>query len=163
MELTALGSDSLLPALDRAWIFLEHIGNSFRCQTILRQLGCLCIFLETPMFPKQLGIGRFGKAMLALRTIERLAWGGVSARRVRAILRDGIVCRLINLLYVSTSFLWWQAVAGIIGVKLSNVLRINARRKWRHRESSRNVHNTAIHHALSPSHHCGSVTAGVHG
>ena len=95
MALTALGSDSLLPALDRVWIFLEHIGNSFRCQTILRQLGCLCIFLETPMFPKQLGIGRFGKAMLALRTIERLAWGGVSARRVRAIFRDGIVCRLI--------------------------------------------------------------------
>ena len=95
MELTALGSDSVLPVLDRTSIFLEHIGNSFRCQTILRQLGRLRIFLETPMFPKQISIGRFGKAMLAFRTIERLARCGVRARCVRAIFGDGIVCRLI--------------------------------------------------------------------
>jgi hypothetical protein len=44
-----------------------------------------------------------------------------------------------------------------------NVLRMNSRRTWRHRESSRNVHNAAIRRALSPSHPCGSVTAGVHG
>jgi len=95
MALTALGSDSVLPVLDRAWIFLEHIGNSFRCQTILRQLGRLRLFLETPRFPKQISIGRVGKAMLAFRTIERLARGGVRARAVRAIFGDGMICRLI--------------------------------------------------------------------
>jgi hypothetical protein len=29
-----------------------------------------------------------------------------------------------------TQFLWWQAVAGIIGVKSGNALRINSRRTW---------------------------------
>ena len=52
---------------------------------------------------------------------------------------------------------------GRIGVKTSHALRNNSRRTWRHREGSRNVHNTAIRLALSPSHPCGSVTAGVHG
>ena len=70
---------------------------------------------------------------------------------------------LINLLYLSTSFLWWQVVAGIIRVKLNIVLRINSRCIWRHREGSQNVHNTAIRRALSPSRPCGSVTAGAHG
>src|SRR6266581_7789549 len=69
----------------------------------------------------------------------------------------------LDLLYVSTSFLWWQAVAGIIGVKSRHVWRMNSRRTWRYRESSRDVHNTAIRRALSPSHPCGRVTAGVHG
>src|SRR5215831_17353194 len=59
--------------------------------------------------------------------------------------------------------LWWQAVAGIIGVKSDNTLRRNARRTWRPREGSRHVHNTAIRRTLSPSHPCGSVTTGVHG
>src|SRR5215471_6332980 len=70
---------------------------------------------------------------------------------------------LLYLLYLSTSFLWWQAVAGMIGAKSSNVLRSNARRTWRPREGSRNAHNTAIRRALSPLHPCGSVTVGVHG
>jgi len=50
----------------------------------------------------------------------------------------------------------------IIGVKSSNVLRINSRCTWRHRESSRNVDNTAIRHARSPLRPCGSVTVDVH-
>src|SRR5438093_2396555 len=54
-------------------------------------------------------------------------------------------------------------VTGIIRVKLSAALRIHSRCTWRHREGSRNVHNTAIRRALSPSRPCGSVTAGVHG
>jgi hypothetical protein len=38
-----------------------------------------------------------------------------------------IICYVIlDLLYLSTSFLWWQAVAGIIRVKLSAALRINS-------------------------------------
>ena len=69
----------------------------------------------------------------------------------------------INLLYLSTSFLWWQAVAGIIGVESSHALRINAWCTGRHREGARNVYNTAIRHALSPLRPCGSVTADVHG
>jgi len=73
----------------------------------------------------------------------------------------GVFC--IYLLYVTTSLLWWQAVAAIIGVKSSHALRMNPRRTWRPREGSRNVHNTAIRRAFSPSHPCGSVTAGVHG
>jgi hypothetical protein len=50
----------------------------------------------------------------------------------------------IYLLYVSTSCLWWQAVASIIGVQSSHALRRNARRTWRPREGSQNVHHTAI-------------------
>ncbi len=42
-------------------------------------------------------------------------------------------------------------------------LRMQSRCPWRHREGSRNVHNTAIRHALSPSRLGGSVTADVHG
>jgi hypothetical protein len=57
----------------------------------------------------------------------------------------------IDLLYVSTSFLWWQAVVGIIGVKSSNSLRMNWRSTGRHMESLRNVHNTVICCTLSPS------------
>ena len=71
--------------------------------------------------------------------------------------------RCLDLLYLSTQFLWWQAVVGIIGVTSSTALRSNSRCTWRHREGSRNVHNTAIRRALSPVHPCGSVTAGVHG
>jgi hypothetical protein len=44
--------------------------------------------------------------------------------------------RRVNLLYVSTSLLRWQAVAGRIGVKSSHALRSNARRTWRHREGA---------------------------
>src|SRR5712691_1995553 len=71
--------------------------------------------------------------------------------------------RGINLLYLSTLFLWWQAVAGMIGVTSSHALRMNSRCTWRHREDSRNVYNTAIRRALSPLRPCGSVTADVHG
>ena len=71
--------------------------------------------------------------------------------------------RRVNLLYVSTSLLWWQAVAGRIGVKSSNALRSNSRRTWQHGKGSRNVHGTAIRRALSSSHQGGRITAGVHG
>src|SRR5262249_1329121 len=43
----------------------------------------------------------------------------------------------LNLLYLSTSSLWWQAVADIIGVKSSNTLRNNSRCTWRHSEGAR--------------------------
>src|SRR6266446_4231827 len=69
----------------------------------------------------------------------------------------------LYLLYLSTSFLWWQAVAGIIGVKSSHALRMNSRCTWRHREGSRNVYNTAIRRALSPLRPCGSVHTDGHG
>src|SRR5712691_7614083 len=69
----------------------------------------------------------------------------------------------LNLLYLSTSFLWWQAVAGIIRVKSSTALRMNSWGTWRPSEGARNVHHTAIRRALSPSRSWGSVTAGVHG
>jgi hypothetical protein len=51
----------------------------------------------------------------------------------------------------------------IMGVKSRHTLRINSRCPWRHREGVRNVYNTAIRRALSPSHPCGRVTVGVHG
>ena len=63
----------------------------------------------------------------------------------------------INLLYLSTSFLWWQVVAAILGVKSSNALRMNSRCTWRHREGVRHVDYTAIRRALSPLHSCESV------
>jgi hypothetical protein len=70
---------------------------------------------------------------------------------------------LLDLLYISTSCLWWQTIAGRIGVQSSHALRMNSRRTWRHREDSRNVHNTAICRALRPLCPCGSVTVVVHG
>jgi hypothetical protein len=69
----------------------------------------------------------------------------------------------LNLRYLSTSFLWWQTVTGILGVTASHTLRRNSRCPWRHREGARNVYNTAIRRALSPSRPCRSVTADVHG
>jgi hypothetical protein len=69
----------------------------------------------------------------------------------------------LNLLYLSTSFLWWQTVASIIGGKSSNALRMHSRCPWRHREGARNVYNTAIRRAPSPLRPCGSATADGHG
>ncbi len=69
----------------------------------------------------------------------------------------------VDLLYVSTSFLWWQAVRGIIGVTSSTALRSNSRCPWRPREGARNVYHTAIRRALSPWRPCGSVPADVQG
>ena len=40
----------------------------------------------------------------------------------------------IDLLYLSTSFLWWQVVTGIIGVTSSTALRMNSRCTWQQRE-----------------------------
>src|SRR4030095_1138061 len=65
--------------------------------------------------------------------------------------------------YRTVEFIWWQAVAGIIGAKLSNALCNNSRCTWRYREGARNVYNTAIRRVLSPLRLCGSVTADVHG
>jgi hypothetical protein len=69
----------------------------------------------------------------------------------------------LYLLYLSTEFLWWQAVVGIIGGISSNALRINAQCTWRRSTGLPNVYNTAIRRALSPLRLCGSVTAEVHG
>src|SRR5262245_66434285 len=74
-----------------------------------------------------------------------------------------IIFFVVDLLYVSTSFLWWQAVADIPGVKLSHALRSHSRRMWRHREGARHVHNNTSCRARSPSRPCGSITAVVHG
>jgi hypothetical protein len=71
--------------------------------------------------------------------------------------------RVIDLLYLSTSLLWWQAVAAIRGVTSSHRLRHNARCTWRHSEGVRNGDNTAIRHAFSPLRPGRGVTAAVHG
>jgi hypothetical protein len=71
--------------------------------------------------------------------------------------------RVLDLLYLSMSFPWWQAVAGIREGKSRNVLRMHSRCAWRHSEGARPLSNTAIRGALSPLHPCGSVTADVHG
>jgi hypothetical protein len=55
------------------------------------------------------------------------------------------------------------AVAGMIGVTSSSVLRRHSRCTWRPREGARNVYNTAIRRALSPLRPYGSITADVHG
>ena len=72
-------------------------------------------------------------------------------------------CLNIHLLYLSTQFLWWHAVADIIGVKSSTALRSNSRCPWRPRAGTRNVSNTAVRRARSPLRPCESVTANVHG
>src|SRR6266436_6586647 len=68
----------------------------------------------------------------------------------------------IDLLYISTSFLWWQAVVGTIVIKSSNPLRMHGRCIGRSMQGLRNVHHTVIRRTRSPSRPCGSVTAGVH-
>jgi hypothetical protein len=68
----------------------------------------------------------------------------------------------LNLLYLSTQFLWWQAVTAIIGGRSSHTLRHNSRGTWRHSEGSRNVDTTAIRCAFSPLRPCGSSPADVH-
>ena len=62
----------------------------------------------------------------------------------------------LHLLYLSTSFLWWQAVVSIIGVKSRNALRINSRCTWRHREGSRNVYTPP---SAAPSARCACAGA----
>src|SRR4029453_9183650 len=74
-----------------------------------------------------------------------------------------LTCYIVYLLYLSTSFLWWQVVAGIIGVTSSTALRSNSRCPSRHREGARHVYNTPVRRALSSLHPCGSGTADVHG
>jgi hypothetical protein len=69
----------------------------------------------------------------------------------------------IYLLYLSTEFLWWQAVVGIIGGISRNALRMHSPCTWRRRTGLPHVYNTAIRRALSPLRLCGSVTAEVHG
>ncbi len=54
------------------------------------------------------------------------------------------------------------AVVGTIVVKSSTALRVNSRCTGRHMEDLRNVHNTSLSSALSPSRMCGSIKAGVH-
>src|SRR5262249_47185926 len=49
---------------------------------------------------------------------------------------DDFFGRNLYLLYLSTSLLWWQAVAAIIGVTSSTTLRHNSRCTWRHSEGA---------------------------
>src|SRR5215813_7843128 len=79
---------------------------------------------------------------------------------------EGSVLRLslplLDLLYLSTYFLWWQAVAAIRGGKSSHTLRNNSRCTWRHSEGARNVDNTAIRHVFSSLCPGGSSPADIH-
>src|SRR5262249_39184938 len=56
--------------------------------------------------------------------------------------------RRVALLYLSTSLLWWQAVAGILGAKSSHALRSNSQCTWRPREGVQNGYSTAIRRML---------------
>ena len=69
----------------------------------------------------------------------------------------------LDLRYRSTALLWWQAVAGIMGVTSSTALRRLSPCTWRPSEGARNVDTTAIRYAMSPWRSGGSVTADVHG
>src|SRR5262245_428556 len=69
----------------------------------------------------------------------------------------------INLRYLSTSLLWWQAVVGMIGGPSSHALRMHAPYTWRRSTGWPNVDHTAIRRVRSPLRLCGSVTAEVHG
>src|SRR5207237_6385801 len=70
---------------------------------------------------------------------------------------------VLDLLYLSTSCLWWQAVVGMRGGTSSHALRSHARCMWRPSEGARNGDNTASRRARRPLRPCGSVTADVHG
>src|SRR6266853_3968459 len=85
------------------------------------------------------------------------------AVRITTVAVAALDALILDLLYLSTSSLWWQAVAAILGVTSSNPLRNNSRCTWRHREGARYVYNTAIRRAFSPLRPCGSVPADVHG
>jgi len=69
----------------------------------------------------------------------------------------------LDLLYLSTSCLWWQVVAAILGVTSSNTLRNHSRCTRRHRQGARNVYHTAIRRACSSWCPCRSSTSDVHG
>jgi hypothetical protein len=70
--------------------------------------------------------------------------------------------RRVNLLYVSTSLLWWQAVAGRIGVQSSHAWRSNARRRG-DTERARSAATTPPSTVRSARCPMRSVTVGVHG
>src|SRR5687768_10521060 len=98
-----------------------------------------------------------------VRTHRSLAqcrrWGQARASLELTATASGRSCLvttfLLYLLYLSTEFLWWQAVVGIIGGLSSNALRMNAQCTWRRRTGLPNVYNTAIRRALSPLRLCG--------
>ena len=62
---------------------------------------------------------------------------------------------LLDLRYLATEFLWWQAVVGIRGGTSRTALRMNSRCMWRPRAGARHVHHTALRRARSPSAHAG--------
>jgi len=76
-------------------------------------------------------------------------------RRVSTLFCPCFVPSCVDLLYFSPSFLWWQGVAGILGVTSRHALRMNSRGTWRHREGARKVHNPTLRRALTPSQHAG--------
>jgi hypothetical protein len=78
-------------------------------------------------------------------------------------LKSQFPAHALDLLYLSMSFLWWHAVAGILWGNSSHALRSNSRGTERPREDWRNVDHTAIRRALTPLRPCGSVPADVHG
>jgi hypothetical protein len=60
----------------------------------------------------------------------------------------------IDFLCISTSFLWWQGVAGTRVVTSSTALRMHWRCTGRHREGLRHGHHTAINSTLRSSRMC---------
>ena len=62
---------------------------------------------------------------------------------------------LLDLRYLATEFLWWQAVVGIRGGTSRTALRMHSRCMWRPRAGARHVHHTALRRARSPSAHAG--------
>jgi hypothetical protein len=99
---------------------------------------------------------------LVTSPVERDALG---QRVVRGYPETGVGTNidLLDLLYLSTLFLWWQAVADIIGVTSGNALRNNSRCTWRYRAGARNGDNIAICGAFSLLRPCANITADVHG
>jgi hypothetical protein len=80
------------------------------------------------------------------------------------ILREGLILSSgLALRSLSTSWLWWPAVAGSRGGTSGTALRRPARCQWRHRAGARPVSHTARRRARRRSRPCRSVTAGVHG
>jgi hypothetical protein len=72
---------------------------------------------------------------------SRLATPG-QRRRPSILLWQQSLAISVDLLYLSTSLLWWQAVAAMRGVTSSPTLRHHARCTWRHSEGARNVYHT---------------------
>src|SRR5690348_11126816 len=64
-----------------------------------------------------------------------------------SLLRTTKSLSFLDLLYLSTSLLWWHAVAALRGGTSSKALRMHAPCTWRRRTGLPNVYHTAIRRA----------------